>query len=96
MMDTIIFDALEEEDLLLIAAVLQGKKKRPQTRAGGVHEILKKRERYGKYHRLVQELRLDGTRFQNYFRVSPTKFEFLANVLCLLVYHINILINYNG
>ena len=43
MMDTIIFDALEEEDLLLIAAVLQGKKKRPQTRTEGVHEIFLKK-----------------------------------------------------
>ena len=45
MMDTSIFDALEEEDLLLIAAVLHRKRKRPQTRTKWVHEILKKRKR---------------------------------------------------
>ena len=94
MMDTGIFDALEEENLLLIAAVSHRKKKRPQPRTKWVHEILKKRERYGEYHWLVQELRLDRTRFQNYFRVSPTEFEFLANVLCLLGYHIYILTTY--
>ena len=62
-MDTGIFDALEEEDLLLIAGVLHRKKKRPQTRTKWVHKILKKRERYGEYHWLVRELGLDGTSF---------------------------------
>ena len=93
-MNTSIFDALEEEDLLLIAAVSHQKKKRPQTRTKWVHKILKKREIYGEYHWLVPERRLDGTRFQNYFRVSPTEFAFLANVLCLLGYHIYILPTY--
>ena len=45
-MDTGIFDALEEEDLLLIAAVLH-QKKRPQTRTKWVHEILKKMREMG-------------------------------------------------
>ena len=81
MIDTSIFDALEEEDLLLIAALSHRKKKRPQTRTKWVHEILKKRGRYGEYYWLVQELRLNGTRLQNYFRVSPTEFEFLAKYI---------------
>ena len=62
MMATGIFDALEEEDLLLIAGVLRRKKKRLQTRTKWMHQILKNRERYEEYHRLVQELRLDGTK----------------------------------
>ena len=41
MMDTSIFDALEEEDLLLITAVSHQKKKRTQTRTKWVHEILR-------------------------------------------------------
>ena len=53
MMVTSIFDALGEEYILLIAAVLHRKKKRPQIRTKLVHEILKKRERYGENHRLV-------------------------------------------
>ena len=74
-MDTSIFDALEEEDLLLIAAVLHRKEKNARTE--WVHEILKKKREIWGYYRLVQELRQDGTKFQNYFRVSPTEFKLL-------------------
>ena len=40
-MDSSIFDALEEEDLLLIAAVSHRKKKRPQTRLPEQNECTK-------------------------------------------------------
>ncbi|KAL8602270.1 hypothetical protein ACOMHN_022783 [Nucella lapillus] len=40
-----------------------------------VHDILEKRRQYGTYHHLVQELQLDGERFQQYFRLSREQFS---------------------
>ncbi|KAJ8361859.1 hypothetical protein AAFF_G00417180 [Aldrovandia affinis] len=37
--------------------------------------ILQTRRQHGEYHRLVQELRLDGERFQRYFRLDRAQFE---------------------
>ena len=89
-MDTSIFVALEEEDLITYCCCITPEEKTPTNQKKmGARNLEKIRDRYGEYHWLVQELRLDGIRFQNYFRVSPTEFEFLANVLCLLGYHIN-------
>ncbi|KAJ8384825.1 hypothetical protein AAFF_G00198120 [Aldrovandia affinis] len=42
---------------------------------------LQTRQQHGEYHRLVQELRLDGERFQRYFRMDRAQFdELLARV----------------
>ncbi|KAJ8400383.1 hypothetical protein AAFF_G00397660 [Aldrovandia affinis] len=35
----------------------------------------KTRRQHGEYHRLVQELRLDGERFQRYFRLDRAQFD---------------------
>ncbi|KAJ8414179.1 hypothetical protein AAFF_G00050490 [Aldrovandia affinis] len=46
-----------------------------------LHRILQTRRQYGEYHRLVQELWLDGERFQWYFRLDRAQFdELLARV----------------
>ncbi|KAJ8371645.1 hypothetical protein AAFF_G00303650 [Aldrovandia affinis] len=37
--------------------------------------ILQTRRQHGEYHRLVQELRLDGERFQRYFRLDRAQFD---------------------
>lgn len=42
-----------------------------------VHPILAGREQHGEFHRLVQELRLDGERFQRYFRLDRDQFDVL-------------------
>lgn len=42
-----------------------------------IHEILWARKHLGKYHHLVQELKLDGAWFKEYFRMSRTQFEVL-------------------
>ncbi|MED6256945.1 hypothetical protein ATANTOWER_002716 [Ataeniobius toweri] len=40
-----------------------------------VHQILQRRNQFGRYHHLLQEQRLDDGRFQRYFRLSRTQFE---------------------
>ena len=81
MMDTSIFDAMEG-DLLLIAAVSHRKKKRPQTRTKWVHEILKKTIDIWVISPASPRAETGWNKVPNYFRVSPTEFEFL----CLLSY----------
>ena len=61
--------------IFLVAAVyLRHKRKR---RSIWVHETIRARRQHGEYHRLVQELRLDEVRFQQYFRLDRTQFEVL-------------------
>ncbi|KAJ8366785.1 hypothetical protein AAFF_G00342390 [Aldrovandia affinis] len=40
-----------------------------------ITRILQTRRQHGEYHRLVQELRLDGERFQRYFRLDRAQFD---------------------
>ncbi|KAJ8358096.1 hypothetical protein AAFF_G00034060 [Aldrovandia affinis] len=40
-----------------------------------IQENLQTRRQHGEYHRLVQELRLDGERFQRYFRLDRAQFD---------------------
>ncbi|KAK7162422.1 hypothetical protein R3I93_006656 [Phoxinus phoxinus] len=44
-----------------------------------VHDILQARQQFGEYHRLVQELRLDDSRFQQYFRLDRNQFDNLLS-----------------
>ncbi|KAL7406674.1 hypothetical protein ABVT39_024408 [Epinephelus coioides] len=44
-----------------------------------VHDILRGREQHGEYHRLVQELQLDGERFKCYFRLGIDQFGSLLS-----------------
>ena len=44
-----------------------------------VHEIYKKRNQYGEYNRLVQELQLDHGLFQKYFRMSREQFRIVLS-----------------
>ena len=46
-----------------------------------MHEILQGREQHGEFHRLVQELRLDGERFQRYFRLDREQFDQLLSMI---------------
>ena len=72
-MDTRIFDAMEG-DLLLNAAVLHRKKKRPQTRAKWVQEILKKTREIWGISLASPGAETGWNKVLNYFRVSPTEF----------------------
>ena len=40
-----------------------------------IHPIVLKRKQHGSFHHLVQELRLHGAKFQEYFRMTVTQFE---------------------
>ncbi len=42
-----------------------------------VHGTIRKRQKYGEYHRLIQELLLEEARFQAYFRLTKGQFELL-------------------
>lgn len=44
-----------------------------------MHEILQARQHLGEYHCLVQELRLDGDRFQRYFSLDSDQFDNLLS-----------------
>ncbi|XP_067270790.1 uncharacterized protein [Pseudorasbora parva] len=44
-----------------------------------VHQILQRRTQLGKFHQLLQELRLDDGRFQRYFRLSRSQFDDLLS-----------------
>jgi hypothetical protein len=48
-------------------------------RRSWVHSINRQREKYGEYHRLVLELRLDSDRFIRYFRMTPDLFDILLS-----------------
>ncbi|MED6289180.1 hypothetical protein CHARACLAT_000123 [Characodon lateralis] len=65
-------------DLITVFYLWRAEKRR-RCRRPWVHEILQGREQFGDYHHLFQELRLDVSRFQQYFRLSRTQFEDLRS-----------------
>lgn len=62
-------------------ALLYLRRKNSRKRQYWVHPILLARRQHGEYHRLVQELRLDDARFQEYFRLSRELFDELLTRL---------------
>ena len=78
----------DDDDLLLLAVICRRSvaRKRPNKRRMWLHNIIKLRSQLGEFHRLVQELKLDAARFQQYFRMSPTVFE---DVVCMIGPHIH-------
>ena len=69
-------DDEEEYLLLLIVSIRRASKRRIW-----IHDIIKKREELGEFHRLVQELKLDSERFRIYFRITPVMFEELLSLI---------------
>ena len=70
----------EQNDLILLA-LLYRRRKYKKGCSVRVYPILKTRQHYGEFHRLVAELRLHGSQFKDYFRLTTTQFE---NVLILV------------
>lgn len=68
----------DEEELLLLLAL--SKKKRTW-----VHDINKRREEYGEYHRLCRELESFEDRFYTYFRMSKSSFKELHELIRLKI-----------
>ncbi|XP_019218414.1 protein ANTAGONIST OF LIKE HETEROCHROMATIN PROTEIN 1-like [Oreochromis niloticus] len=63
--------------LYLLWRAEQRGKRRP--RCTWVHQVLQRREHFGEFHHLLQELRLDDGRFQRYHRLSLGQFEDLLS-----------------
>lgn len=71
-------DSEDDNILLLTVLLLKNKKRR---RRIWVHDINKKREEHGEYHRLYKELESHEDRFYIYFRMSKDCFEELHEIL---------------
>ena len=68
--------------MLLLALLFRRRKRRmKRKRQFWIHDTIRRRKELGEFHRLVQELRLDSTRFQQYFRMSPSTFDDLVNMV---------------
>ncbi|KAL2092734.1 hypothetical protein ACEWY4_012532 [Coilia grayii] len=70
--------------LLFLQQQLQSSRRRRRRRRMWVHDILRARVQYGEF-RLVQEMRLDGTMFQAYFRLSVEQFDSLLSMVGPLI-----------
>ncbi|KAK0139803.1 Protein ALP1-like [Merluccius polli] len=62
----------------VVAALLHVRRRR-RVRLHWVHPILRTRNQRGEFHSLVQELRLDSLRFEQYFRMPPEYFDELLS-----------------
>ena len=54
-------------------------RRKPKRRRVWVHNILHRHTQLGLYHHLQQELRLDDSRFQRYFRLTTAQFDDLLS-----------------
>ena len=73
-----------DTDTILLAYIWQRRvalRKRKRQRRIWIHEITRRRKDLGEYHRLVSEMRLDSSRFKQYFRMTPTVFDELLNLI---------------
>ncbi|KAK7162472.1 hypothetical protein R3I93_006702 [Phoxinus phoxinus] len=68
---------MNEEQRLLFAIAATYLRRKRKRRSVWIHETIRARGHDGEYHRLVQELRLDEVRFQQYFRLDRTQFDVL-------------------
>ncbi|CAH2003132.1 unnamed protein product [Acanthoscelides obtectus] len=73
------FSKSRSQEVLLLLFALQKKKK--NKRRYWVHDINKKREQCGEYHRLCIELRSHEDKFFQYFRMSKACFEELHELI---------------
>ncbi|CAG9823797.1 unnamed protein product [Phaedon cochleariae] len=67
----------DDEDIVVAALLAEGEKKRRMW----VHPINQKRANLGEFHHLFSDLREDEHKFFQYFRMSPSKFSELLNIL---------------
>jgi len=74
-----------DSELAVLAFVYSQLPRESSKRRFWIHDVIRKRSELGEYHRLVQELRLDSTRFQQYFRMTPTKFDELLSLVGPLI-----------
>jgi hypothetical protein len=87
-------DEDDEEDILLVCYLHSRtvskknirKYKKKRDRRVWIHETLSLRNTLGEFHRLIQELLMDTTRYQQYFRMTPDDFQELVLIISPLIH----------
>jgi hypothetical protein len=69
------------EEALLLLLLLRRRKMRRKVRKFWVHPVLQNRTQGGHFYNSFSELRQYEDRFYNYFRMSISSFDTLANIL---------------
>lgn len=72
-----------EEEIVVISCMLaeEENKIKKKRRKKWIHNINKKREKYGEYHTLFRDLQEDAVKFFQYFRMSYERFTVLLEIL---------------
>lgn len=71
-----------DEEVLVLALLIKRKYRRQRRyRKYWIHPLLISREKYGHYFTLYKELRENGAKFYNYFRMSLSSFDELHGLL---------------
>ena len=73
-----------DEELVVVSAILieeEEKSKRRRKATYWIHNINRKRFKFGEFHTLFPDLLEDDVKFFAYFRMTHVKFEALLNLL---------------
>ena len=57
------------------------KDKKKRKRRVSVHEILQRRNEFGEFHHLVQELPFHPEKFKEYFRMTEVQFDYILDLI---------------
>jgi hypothetical protein len=84
-------ESSSDEELLVIAAACAEEEEIQKRRKHRywVHEIFRRRNEYGEFHHLFEDLKKDDAKFFLYFRMTPKKFYELLELLNFPVKHSN-------
>ncbi|KAL2085756.1 hypothetical protein ACEWY4_019076 [Coilia grayii] len=77
---------MDRRKKIILAAVLHLRRNPCRRRRYWVHPIRRSRERYGEFHRLVKELRLDNELFQQYFRMPRELYLATGDSFCTIAF----------
>ena len=86
-MNGLSFSLLQAEDLIQLVCLVDtnyGAYMRAQRT--WVHPINEQRKRYGECHHLMPQLREDTQKFTEYFRMSPSTFDYILSLLNEAIY----------
>jgi len=65
--------------LLLENSFLRNHLRRNKRKRIGVHEMNKKRNKFGEFHHIYNDLRIDNDRFFNFLHMSVETFDFILS-----------------
>ena len=57
----------------------------------GVHEMNKKRNEFGEFHHIYNELRRDSERFFNFLRMSRETFDFILSKIKFINFYMDLI-----